>query len=80
MHVGDHTETAKVTLWESLWESNVSVLNSNSSYKLDNSVVREYNGKKFLSMPREGARCWYCPEREQSDELHMVQVTAGVMP
>ena len=49
--VGDQTSTIAV----SLWENYVDTLSQNESYCLQNFVVREYNMKKYLSMPREGA-------------------------
>ncbi len=45
--IGDHTGTARVTLWEQHIEDG-------SSYNLKNFVVREYASIKYLSMPREG--------------------------
>ena len=49
--VGDHTSTITVALWEEY----VDTMSPDSSYCLQNFVVREFNMKKFLSMPREGA-------------------------
>ena len=49
--VGDHTSTTKVTLWEQY----VDTMNEDECYSLRNFVVREFNYRKYLSMPREGA-------------------------
>ena len=49
--VRDHTSTITVALWEYY----VDTMSPDSSYCLQNFVVREFNMKKFLSMPREGA-------------------------
>ena len=46
MVVADHSSTAKVTLWE----EQVGILHEQTSYKLENFVVREWGGTKYLSM------------------------------
>ena len=56
--IADNTGRAKVTLWE----QNVDALTPDSSYSLQNFVVREYKGRKFLSMPREGAEIIPIPD------------------
>ena len=49
--VADHTSTMKVTLWEDY----VNVMEEDKSYSLTDFVVREYNYRQYLSMPKEGA-------------------------
>ena len=44
-----HSSTAKVTLWE----EQVGILHDQTSYKLENFVVREFGGTKYLSMGSE---------------------------
>ena len=46
--VADEKGTAKVVLWE----QNVDALQESKSYSLQNFYVREYKGKKHLSMPK----------------------------
>lgn len=46
--VADEKGTAKVVLWE----QNVDALQESKSYSLENFYVREYKGKKHLSMPK----------------------------
>ena len=50
MIIGDHTSTTTVTLWEEY----VDTMSPDSSYCLQNLLVKEFNMKKFLSMPKEG--------------------------
>lgn len=47
--IGDATGAAKLTVWE----RNVGIFKEGSSCKLSGLKVQMYNGKKFLSMPRE---------------------------
>lgn len=47
--IGDATGAARLTVWE----RNVGVLKEGSSYRMSGLKVRMFNGKKFLSMPRE---------------------------
>ena len=49
--VGDHTSTTTVTLWEDY----VDMINEDESYSLKNFFVREFNYRKYLSIPREGS-------------------------
>ena len=56
--IADNTGRAKVTMWE----QNIDALTPDSSYSLQNFVVREYKGRKFLSMPREGAEIIPIPD------------------
>ena len=49
VYVADHSSTAKVTLWE----EQVGILHDQTSYKLENIVVREFGGTKYLSMGSE---------------------------
>ena len=56
--IADNTGRAKVTLWE----QNIDALTPDSSYSLQNFVVREYKGRKYLSMPREGAEIIPIPD------------------
>ena len=56
--IADNTGRAKLTLWE----QNIDALTPDSSYSLQNFVVREYEGRKFLSMPRDGAEIIPLPD------------------
>ena len=47
--IADGSATAKVTLWE----EHIGKLSENSSYKLQNFVVREWDATKYLSMTRD---------------------------
>ena len=47
--VGDATGAATVTLWE----YNIGALKVGASYKLSGMMVREFDGKKHLSMPKQ---------------------------
>ena len=47
--VGDSTGAATVTLWE----YNIGALKVGASYKLSGMMVREFDGKKLLSMPKQ---------------------------
>ena len=49
VYVADHSSTAKVILWE----EQVGILHDKTSYKLENFVVREFGGTKYLSMGSE---------------------------
>ena len=49
VYVADHSSTAKVTLWE----EQVGILHDQTSYKLENFVVREFGGTTYLSMGSE---------------------------
>ena len=51
MSVADDSSRAKLTFWE----SSIDTLALGASYTLQNIVAREYKGRMFLSMPREGA-------------------------
>ena len=48
--VADHTSTMKVNLWEDYVD-----FMEDKSYSLTDFVVREYNCRQYLSMPKEGA-------------------------
>jgi len=48
--VADHTSTTKVNLWEDYVD-----FMEDKSYSLTDFVVREYNCRQYLSMPKEGA-------------------------
>lgn len=50
--VGDLTAVAKLTLWEKA----VNSLDEDVSYKIENAVVREFKSRKYLSMPKDGAK------------------------
>ena len=47
--VGDTTATGTVTVWE----KSTGILKVGSSYKISGVMVRIYNGKKYLSIPKE---------------------------
>ena len=49
VYVVDRSSTAKVTLWE----EQVGILHDQTSYKMENFVVREFGGTKYLSMGSE---------------------------
>ena len=46
VYIADHSGTAKVTLWE----EHVGILQEQSCYRLENFVVREWGGTKYLAM------------------------------
>ena len=56
--VGDATGAATVTLWE----NNIGALKVGASYKLSGMMVREFDGKKFLSMPKQDAEITSIPD------------------
>ena len=49
--IGDATGTGKLTVWE----KNTGQLKTGMCYNLSGVMVRQYEGRKFLSVPKEGA-------------------------
>ena len=49
MIIGDNTANCRLTLWE----TDVNKLKENCSYKLSDMMVREFKGKRYLSMAKE---------------------------
>ena len=48
--IADSTACCKITTWE----ENTGILNVGHCYKLSNLMVRMFNGKKYLSIPKDG--------------------------
>ena len=56
--VGDATGAATVTMWE----NNIRALKVGASYKLSGMMVREFDGKKLLSMPKQDGEITNIPD------------------
>ena len=71
--VCDATGTGRVTLWE----ENVDKLKENSSYTLENFMVREYNTTKYLGMSLQGSQVILIDdigEVKQLDDVDSTQI------